>query len=66
MICVDKDKLAEIVEKNCIVSKVCNDCLMDVAYGYCALFNKEINIDRYNDRLPECKELFKEEVENEK
>lgn len=62
MICTDKDKLAEIIASR--VGKTCKEC--NIGDDWCDLFDKESVIEFCkNDRLIECKELFKEDVKNE-
>lgn len=61
MICVDKDRLAKIITiKMPSRENGCWDCIFlgyKNGYYWCTLFSEEANT--FN-RLPECKELFKE------
>jgi hypothetical protein len=58
MICTNERKLAEIIAMR--VSKDCYSCKFENVSGICNIFNKNTIGISLNNRLPECKEMFKE------
>ena len=62
MICTDEKELADIIASR--IKYACISCeIRKESYSLerCPLFRKDLyGIDRFNDRLPECKEMFKE------